>query len=324
MDPTKFIWLDGELVAWERAMVHVHTHSLHYGMAAFEGIRAYPTPIGAAIFRLDDHLRRLEESAKILGIEIPFSRERLADACREVVRANGLPECYLRPIAFVGEGELGIHATGNPIRVSISCWKWGAYLGSEGLSRGVRAKISSFTRNHPNAAMSKAKVSGNYVNSILAKREARDAGFDEAILLDAQGMVAEGTGENLFIVRHGRLVTPPLPNVLGGITRDTVLELAGDFGYEIEQRPFARDELYIADEAFFCGTAAEITPIREVDGRRIGAGERGPVTRRLQETYFALVRGNLARFRPGRNPRWLSMATPPARESRRYRGSLPA
>jgi branched-chain amino acid aminotransferase len=303
MEKTKFIWMDGQFVDWEKATVHVMTHTLHYGMAAFEGIRAYKTTAGkTAIFRLQEHLRRLYDSAKIMGMKLPFPQEQVSEACRELVKKNGLEECYLRPLAFVGDGGMGVYAPSNPIRISIACWKWGAYLGEEGLRQGIRVKISSFTRSHPNATMNKAKVTANYVNSMLAKREARDLGFDEAILLDPAGMVAEGSGENLFVVRDGILTTPPLPNVLGGITRDTVLRLAEDLKIPSQVRNFARDEIYIADEAFFCGTAAEITPIREVDGRQIGEGKTGAITQKLQETFFKAVHGDGGE----RSARWLT------------------
>ncbi len=303
MEPTKLVWVDGTLVDWSKATVHVMTHSLHYGMAAFEGIRAYKTPRGTAIFRLHEHLRRLYDSARIMGIQVPFPAEVLADACRETVRRNGLDECYVRPLVFVGDGQMGVYAPQNPIRVIVAVWRWGAYLGDEGLKAGIRAKISSFTRGGPNATMNKAKVTGNYVNSMLAKKEARDLGFDEAILLDPAGMVAEGSGENLFAVRDGTLITPPLPNVLGGITRDTVLSLAADLKIPTVVRNFARDELYTADEAFFCGTAAEITPIREIDQRAIGGGSAGPITQQIQRAYFAAVRGEGG---PERAAKWLS------------------
>ena len=237
-------------------------------------------------------------------MKVPFTREQIAEACRETVRANKLEECYLRPLIFMGDGAMGVYAPNNPIRVMIACWKWGAYLGEEGLKRGIRAKVSSFTRSHPNATMNKAKVTANYVNSMLAKREARDSGFDEAILLDPAGLVAEGSGENLFVVRDGMITTPPLPNVLGGITRDTVLVLAADLKIPTTVRNFARDEVYIADEAFFCGTAAEITPIRDVDNRQVGEGRMGPITQKIQENYFELVRGKNANSE--RNARWLT------------------
>ena len=304
MEKTPFIWLDGKLVDWDKAQIHVLTHSLHYGMAAFEGIRAYKTPTGTAVFRLAEHVRRLFDSCHIMGMKIPFTREQISEAIRETVRTNKMDECYVRPLVFMGDGAMGVYAPNNPIRVTIAVWKWGAYLGEEGLKRGIRAKVSSFTRSHPNATMNKAKVTANYVNSMLAKREARDSGFDEAILLDPMGLVAEGSGENLFVMRDGILTTPPLPNVLGGITRDTVLAIAADLKVPTQVRNFARDEVYIADEAFFCGTAAEITPIRDVDNRQIGEGRMGPITEKIQSTYFDLVRGKNANAE--RNGRWLT------------------
>ena len=305
MEKTKHIWMDGELVDWEKATVHVMTHSLHYGIGAFEGVRAYRTAKGPAIFRLAEHVRRLFDSARILGVKIPFTPEEITKATVEVIRKNELDECYIRPLVFIGDGTMGVYAPNNPVRVMIGVWRWGAYLGDEGMKKGIRAKVSSFTRHHPNATMNKAKVPGNYVNSMLAKKEARDLGFDEAILLDPTGLVAEGTGENLFLMREGVLTTPPIPNVLGGITRDTVIQLASDLKIPFQVRNVARDELYIADEAFFCGTAAEVTPIREVDGRAVGAGTRGPVTERIQQLYFATVRGESAAD-PERVSRWLT------------------
>ena len=304
MQPTKHIWMDGKLVDWEKATVHVMTHSLHYGMAAFEGIRAYKTPKGTAVFRLTEHMKRLYDSSRIMGFKMPFPLEQLIEATREVVKKNGLEECYIRPLAFVGDGTMGVYAPNNPIHVMIACWKWGAYLGEEGIKKGIRAKVSSYTRSHPNATMNKAKITGNYVNSMLAKREARDCGFDEAILLDPSGMIAEGSGENLFVMREGILTTPPLPNVLGGITRDTVLQIAAELKIPTQVRNFARDEVYIADEAFFCGTAAEITPIRDVDGREIGNGTMGPTTQRIQAVFYKIVRGEHADAE--RNARWLT------------------
>lgn len=296
IEKQEYIWLDGELTRWEQANVHILSHSLHCGDAVVEGIRCYATPKGGAFFRLDEHLRRLLNSAKILGIAVPCSIETLERACRDLLRANRLEEAYLRPLVFVGEGSVGISAAGNPTRVAVAAWPWGAYLGEEGKQRGVRAKVSSFTRNPINAWLTKAKTTGGYVNSVLAKKEATELGFDEAILLDPQGYVSEGTGENIFIVRDGRLVTTPPPTVLAGITRDTVLRLAAALGIPASEELFARDELYIADEAFFTGTAAEITPIREVDGRAIGTGAPGPITRRLSASFDAAVHGQDARF----------------------------
>lgn len=296
IEKQKYIWLDGELTPWDSANIHILSHSIHCGDAVVEGIRCYATPDGPAFFRLDAHLRRLFNSAKILGIPMPSSIDTLSRACHEIVAANELQEAYLRPLVFVGEGSVGISAAGNPTRVAIAAWPWGAYLGEEGKRRGVRAKVSSFTRNPINAWLTKAKTTGGYMNSVLAKREATDLGFDEAILLDPQGYVAEGSGENIFIVREGRLLTTPPPTVLAGITRDTVLRLAAARGLTASEQLFARDELYIADEAFFTGTAAEITPIREVDGRAIGTGEPGPITRDLCASFDSVVHGRDPRF----------------------------
>ncbi len=291
------IWLDGKLVAWDDARVHVLTHTLHYGVGVFEGIRAYKTPGGSAIFRLREHLVRLYESAHIVLLEIPFPVEKLQEACLEVLRANRLAEGYLRPIAWFGSGAMGVGAV-NPVQVAVAAWPWGAYLGEEGMKRGIRAKIASFARMHVNVQMVKAKVTGQYVNSFLATREAAMLGYDEAILLDTEGYVAEGAGENLFLVKSGILHTPPLSSsVLGGITRDSVLRIARDLGIPVEQQRFTRDTLYVADELFMTGTAAEVTPVREVDGRRIGSGAPGPVTKRIQETYLRAVRGEEPRYK---------------------------
>lgn len=291
------IWMDGKLVPWDEARVHVLTHSLHYGLAAFEGIRSYETHDGrSAVFRLADHLRRLADSCHIGQMKLPYTIDALAAACKETLAANGLKAGYVRPVAYIGEGVMGVHPQDNPIRVFIATWSWGAYLGEEALKKGIRAKISSYTRFQPNTIMTRAKLTGNYATGILAKREAKSLGFDEAIMLDTEGYCAEGSGENLFIVRDGRVKTAPLTCVLPGITRDTILRLAADEGIEVVEQRFSRDELYIADEAFFTGTAAEVTPIREVDGRTIGSGAPGPVTRRLQERFFDVVRG--------RNPKY--------------------
>jgi branched-chain amino acid aminotransferase len=287
------IWLDGELVPWDEARVHVLTHTLHYGLGAFEGIRCYRTDDGrSAVFRLEDHLRRLLDSAKIGTLDVPFTRAELVDACLATIRANGLESCYLRPLVWLDAGEMGLGALTNRTRVAVVAWRWGAYLGDEGLEKGVRARVSSFTRPGVNMLMSKGKIVGHYVSSILAKREALSTGYDEAILLDAQGYVSEASGENVFVVRDGRVATPPLGgSLLGGITRDTVLRLLDELGVPLEARFVSRDELYTADEVFLTGTAAEVTPVREVDGRAIGAGARGPITARLQERYFRLVCG---------------------------------
>lgn len=284
------IWMDGELVDWKEAKVHLLSHSLHYGSGVFEGIRAYETPRGAAVFRLTDHLRRLFRSAAIYRMPIPYSLEELVEATKVVIRANGLKSCYIRPIAFRGYGEMGLHPHGSPVNVAIAVWPWGAYLGEEGIKNGVRAKISSFRRNDPNAIPPAAKATGQYLNSILAKMEVTEAGYDEAILLNHQGYVADGAGENVFVVRNGYLYTPPTSSgALEGITRDSVIRIAEDIEIPFREKDLVRTDLYHADEAFFTGTAAEIVPIREVDDRPIG--EPGPVTRRIQEKFFAIVKG---------------------------------
>jgi branched-chain amino acid aminotransferase len=291
MQATEFIWLDGRMVRWAEAQVHVLTHTLHYGLGVFEGIRCYQCADGrSAIFRLKEHIDRLFGSAHVVGMPIPYTREQLVDACLETVRANKLRECYVRPLAFLGDGEMGLAAR-PATRVAIAAWPWGAYLGEEGMKRGVRLKTSSFARFHPNTMLTKAKVVGHYVNSILAAREARDAGYDESLLLDVDGYVSEASGENIFIVRNGVVKTTPLPTVLEGVTRDAVLTLLAEMGVSCREERFTRDEVYLADEAFFTGTAAEVTPIREVDDRRVGSGEPGPITRRLQERFFGSVQG---------------------------------
>ncbi len=292
--PVEFIWMDGKLVPWADANVHILTHTLHYGLGTFEGIRCYRTSDGrSAVFRLAEHIERFMQSAHIVGLPMPFDRGALISACCDTVRANKLPEAYIRPLAFIGDGAMGLGATTNPTRVSIITWTWGAYLGDEGLKKGVRAKISSFTRPGINMLMSRGKIVGHYVNSILAKREAVVAGYDEAILLDAQGFVAEASGENIFVVSRGKVVTPPVGGaILSGITRDSVLTLLRDAGIEVTERALGRDELYVADEVFFTGTAAEVTPVREIDNRQIGEGTRGPITERIQSAFFAAVRGD--------------------------------
>ncbi len=295
------IWLDGQLVDWDEARVHVLTHTLHYGLGVFEGIRCYRTADGrSAIFRLDDHVRRLFDSARINLLEIPFGQDEIAAAIRDTLRANHLDEGYVRPIAFIGDGEMGLNPGANPIRVAVIAWAWGKYLGEENMERGIRAKVSTFSRHHVNAKMTKGKTCGDYVNSILAKREALLDGYDEAIMLDVDGLVSEASGENVFVVRDGTLATPSLPTVLAGITRATVCEIARDKGIPVEERAITRDELYIADELFLTGTAAEVTPIREVDHRRIGDGRRGPMSKLLQAAFFDVVAG-----RDGKYDRWL-------------------
>jgi branched-chain amino acid aminotransferase len=299
-----FTWLDGAFVETEKAYFSVLTHALHYGFGVFEGIRCYRQPDGAgAIFRLDTHLRRLYESARILKLVIPFTYEQVFDACRAVLRKSKMSEAYLRPIAWLGEGEMGVGAFDNRVHVAVAAWVWGAYLGEQGLRDGIRAKISSYIRAHPNNAMVRGKVTGQYVSSVLAKREAKDLGFDEAILLDHQGFVAEGSGENIFIVRNDKILTPSLAApILRGVTRDSTIDLARALGFEVNEYSFHRDTLYVAEEAFFTGTAAEITPIREVDNRPIGDGKPGPITKKLQAAFKDVV--------SGRDPRFKSWLTP--------------
>lgn len=294
VDKVEKIWFDGELIPWDQAQVHVLTHTLHYGLGVFEGIRCYELSDGrSAIFRLDEHVRRLFDSAKICRLPMPFTHEQIVRGCLDTVKATGLKECYLRPLAFVGDGAMGLGAMNNPTRVAIIAWKWGAYLGDEGIEKGIRAKVSSFSRAGVNALMAKGKIVGHYVNSILAKREALVAGYQEAIMLDPQGYVCEASGENIFVVRDGIVSTAPLgSSILGGITRDTVITLMKEMGLEVRERLIARDELYIADEVFMVGTAAEVTPVREIDDRPIGSGARGPITERVQARYFAAVRGD--------------------------------
>jgi branched-chain amino acid aminotransferase len=291
------IWLDGALVPWEQARVHVLTHTLHYGLGVFEGIRCYACADGrSGIFRLQDHLERLYRSARIVQIDIPIPIEEMERAVLDTLRVNSLEEGYIRPIVFLGEGAMGLLPSDNPPRVAVIVWPWGAYLGEQALEEGIRAKISSYTRHHPNVSMTKSKTCGDYVNSILAKREVTRLGYDEALLLDSSGMVAEASGENLFIVRRGALKTPPLGSILEGITRDSVLRIARDKGIDVLEQSFTRDELYSAEEAFLTGTAAEITPVRSVDDRTIGAGERGPITKTVQSTFFDAVRGRNRKY----------------------------
>lgn len=293
----KYIWMDGELIDWDKANVHVLTHTLHYGLGVFEGIRCYKCSDGrSAVFRLKDHIDRLFNSAHAMLINIPFTKDEIINAIFETLKANGQQEAYVRPIVFIGEGVMGVHPQDNPVGVSIITWQWGAYLGEEGLDKGIRVKTSSFTRHHVNVMMTKTKTCGNYVNSILAKIEAINAGYDEAIMLDTEGYVCEATGENIFIVRNGILKTPPLLSILEGITRDSIITLAKDLGYQVIEERFTRDELYIADETFLCGTAAEVTPIREVDNRQIGADPPGAITQRMQRLYFDIVHGREERY----------------------------
>jgi branched-chain amino acid aminotransferase len=308
MRETEKIWMNGELVDWNDARIHVGAHGLHYGSGVFEGIRAYETSKGTAVFRLGDHLQRLENSAKLLSMELGYSVPELREACHEVIAANGLPECYLRPIAFFGYGELGVSAMGNPVDVVIMSWPWGAYLGEEGLKTGISAKISSWQRIGPNVIPHVAKATGVYLNSMLAVTEANRAGYDEAILLTAEGFIADGSGENVFLVKDGEMYTPDLAtSILPGITRDTVIQIAQDLGYQVHEKSLIRSDLYLADEAFMTGTAAEVTPLRSVDDVEIGVG---PITLEIQEAYLDTARGRSERW-----AQWLDYATPAPAEA---------
>jgi len=295
-DRDGFIWQDGKLVPWREATTHVLTHSLHYGLAVFEGVRAYKTARGTAIFRLAEHTQRLINSAKIYMMQIPYSKEELMEAQKEVVRANKLESCYLRPLAFYGSEKMGISTVGATVHVAIAAWPWGAYLGEEGLEKGIRVKTSSYTRHHVNATMPRAKVAATYANSILANLEVTRHGYDEALLLDTQGFVAEGAGENLFIVKDGQIFEPEIASALTGITRDSVIQIAREFGMTVQAKRLTRDDIYLADEAFFTGTAAEVTPIRELDDRIIGEGKRGPLTTRIQARFFDVVNGRAPEY----------------------------
>lgn len=297
------IWMDGELVDWRDAKIHVLTHTLHYGCGAFEGVRAYQTDQGTAIFRLREHTERLFNSAKILRMKLPFTIEQVEEAQKQVVRENQLASCYLRPLTWIGSEKLGVSPKGNKIHLMVAAWAWGAYLGEEGLKRGIRVKTSSYTRHHVNITMTQAKTVSNYTNSILANMEATDDGYDEALLLDASGFVSEGAGENLFVIKNGVVYTPDLSaGALNGITRNTIFHICQDLGLKLVEKRITRDEVYIADEAFFTGTAAEVTPIRELDRLEIGIGSRGPITEKIQSAFFDIVNG--------RNPRyahWLTL-----------------
>jgi branched-chain amino acid aminotransferase len=298
LQKTEKIWMDGELVDWDDANIHILTHTLHYGSGVFEGIRAYATSRGPAVFRLTDHIARLFNSAKIFLIDVPFTSEEIIDATKQTVRVNGLDACYIRPIVYLGYGEMGLNPLPCPVRVSIAVWPWGTYLGDEGVANGVRCKISSWQRHDPNAMPPAAKGTGMYINSSMAKVEALKAGYDEAILLSPQGYVSECTGENIFIVKHGKLLTPPVSaGALEGITQNSVMTIARDLDLEVETANILRSDLYTADEAFLSGTAAEVVPIRAVDDRVIGDGTPGPITKRLQETFFATVRGEIDRYK---------------------------
>ncbi len=295
------IWLDGELVPWREAKTHVLTHTLHYGMGVFEGVRAYKTEKGTAIFRLQDHTDRLFRSAHILNMRMPFDKETINEAQRAAVRENKLESAYIRPMCFYGSEGMGLRADNLQVHVMVAAWSWGAYLGAEGMEKGIRIRTSSYTRHHVNVTMCKAKANGNYMNSMLALQEALGCGYDEAMLLDPEGYVAEGSGENIFIIRNGTIFTPDLTSALDGITRETIMRLAAEIGVPVREKRITRDEVYVADEAFFTGTAAEVTPIREVDGRTIGSGRRGHITERLQSMYFDQVHGRREEY-----PEWLT------------------
>ena len=302
-DKDGVIWHDGKMVPWREATTHVLTHSLHYGLAVFEGLRAYNTPKGPAVFRLKEHIERLFASAHIYMMPMPFSKEVIKQACLDVVRENKLESCYIRPIGFYGSEKMGVSPKGATVHISIAAWPWGAYLGSEGIEKGIRVKTSSYSRHHVNVTMCRAKYSGTYANSILANQEAIDDGYDEALLLDVDGFVAEGAGENLFIVKNNKIYEPELTSALMGITRDTVITLANAAGISVESRRLTRDDVYTADEAFFTGTAAEVTPIRELDRRTIGEGTRGPVTELIQKQFFDIVNGKSPAY-----DKWLTYA----------------
>ena len=302
-DKDGVIWHDGKMVPWREATTHVLTHSLHYGLAVFEGLRAYNTPKGPAVFRLKEHIERLFASAHIYMMPMPFPKEVIKQACLDVVRENKLESCYIRPIGFYGSEKMGVSPKGATVHISIAAWPWGAYLGSEGIEKGIRVKTSSYSRHHVNVTMCRAKYSGTYANSILANQEAIDDGYDEALLLDVDGFVAEGAGENLFIVKNNKIYEPELTSALMGITRDTVITLANAAGISVESRRLTRDDVYTADEAFFTGTAAEVTPIRELDRRTIGEGTRGPVTELIQKQFFDIVNGKSSTY-----DKWLTYA----------------
>ena len=296
------IWLDGKMVPWRDAKVHVLTHTLHYGMGVFEGLRAYKTELGTAIFRLSEHTRRLFDSAHILGMKIPYDQQTISDACCASVRENNLSSAYIRPMCFYGSEGMGLRADNLEVHATVAAWNWGAYLGADAIEQGIRIRTSSYTRHHVNITMCKAKANGNYMNSMLALQEALTCGYDEALLLDNEGYVAEGSGENIFIIRDGIIYTPDLTSALNGITRATIFVLAADMGLEIREKRITRDEVYIADEAFFTGSAAEVTPIRELDNRVIGTGTRGPITERLQSCFFDVVHGRHSKYK-----NWLTL-----------------
>ena len=291
MKKSKYIWFNGKFVQWDKATTHVLSHGLHYGSGIFEGIRAYSNRKNTFIFRLSDHYTRFFNSAKVAFIKIPYSQKKLEDATLELIKKNRLKDCYIRPLAFIGDGSIGINPSNNKINVIIAAFKWGTYLGEEGVKRGIRAKISSFSRMGVNSFMTKSKISGNYINSVFAKKEALNAGYDEALMLDTDGYISEGTGENIFIVRNNKIKTTPITSVLEGITRDCVIEIAKNNNFEVIEQKFTRDELYIADEVFLSGTAAEITPVREIDDRKISNGNPGKITKIIQKEYKNLVKG---------------------------------
>ena len=301
-DRDGLIWLDGEMVPWREAKTHVLTHTLHYGMGVFEGVRAYKTDQGTAIFRLQDHTNRLFNSAKIMRMPMPYSKEQLNDAQRAAVRENNLDSAYIRPMCFYGSEGMGLRADNLETHAMVAAWTWGSYLGAENMEKGIRIKTSSFNRHHVNVTMCKAKANGNYMNSMLALREALDDGYDEALVLDVDGFVSEGSAENFFLVKDGIIYTPDLTSALDGITRKTVITLARDLGFEVREKRITRDEVYVADEAFFTGTAAEVTPIRELDRRAIGSGTRGPITEQLQTLYLDIVHGRSEKYRD-----WLTL-----------------
>ena len=296
-DRDGLIWFDGEMVPWREAKIHVLTHTLHYGMGVFEGVRAYNAKHGTAIFRLEEHTERLFQSAHILGMNIQFDRKTINEAQRAAVRENNLESAYIRPMCFYGSEGMGLRADNLKVHTIVAAWTWGAYLGADNMQNGIRIRTSSFTRHHVNITMCKAKANGNYMNSMMALQEAMRDGYDEALLLDVDGFVAEGSGENIFIVRDGVIYTPELTSALDGITRKTIIHLAYEFGYQVREKRITRDEVYVADEAFFTGTAAEVTPIRELDGRKIGSGGRGPITEKLQSRYFDVVHGKVAEYK---------------------------
>lgn len=293
---TEKIWMDGKFVDWDKATIHVLTHTLHYGLGVFEGIRCYETRSGPAVFRLDEHIDRLFSSAHIFLLDMPYTKKEIRDAIIGTVKVNKIKECYIRPLVYIGYGAMGLYPKENPVNVSIAVWSWGAYLGDKGLREGIKVKTSSFIRNHVNANMTRGKVSGYYVNSQLAKKEAITCGYDEALLLDTEGYVSEGSGENIFMVRNGMLKTTPLTSILEGITRNSIMKIAADQKIRVVEERFTRDEMYIADEAFFTGTAAEVTPVRELDGRMIGTGRPGPITRKIQSVFFDIVKGKNKKY----------------------------